>query len=225
VYSLSACLSSGIVFCFKNQFFFIFCFPYFSATGVVTLVFTSIFYAFSSYFLLFYAVFLLLYPVTFLLSSLILFVPMFSSSTYYRIFLRICYSSVFFIWLASGVLCFTLNVIDWLIALVQTTSSRVIRFSFDFSAELWLTTFLFILGLLLLLAVLISVFAYLVFLDTRCRYVFWLRLFYCAIVILFLIIFLTDPLLHLIVFVLCALLAESLLLTRFLQISYYGRVA
>lgn len=226
VYFLSVCLASLFVLSFKNQFFFIFCLPYLSTTGVATLVFTNLLYAVSSYFLLFYIVFLLVYPVTLLLSSLVVFAPTFSSSTCYRVFLRGGCLGAFFVLLISWVLWFTLNFIGWLTVLGQTTNSRVIRFVFDFSAESWLTTFLAVLGLLLLLAILVSIFGYLILLDTQVQHVFWLRLLYCAIVILFLMFFLPyDAVLHVIVFLSCALLAEVLLLLRFLQISYTGRVA
>ncbi len=222
----SLCASSLVIFYFKNQFFFLFCLPYFLATDTTTFLFTSIQATFSSYFLLVYIACFLVYPVAVVVSSLLVYAPILSSMLHFRIFrgLSFCFFLFFFIlnWLLDAVPV----LVVWLTSVLQSGSYRVMRFTFDFSVDSWLVIFLLLLCLLLLFSVFLFSFISFLLLGVFRKYVFWFRFVFFLLLFAFLMFFVPyDFFLHVSLFSVCSLIFELMLLIRFFQISYLGRVA
>lgn len=215
-----------LVFSFKNQLFFLFCFPYFLSTGAITFLFTSPISTFSAYFLLFYISFFLFYPIVLLVFALIVFMPALFVSTVQRVLRQSFLYFILFLFL-GGILWRCVPVfIFWLALTVQPPNYRVMRFVFDFSLNSWLTFCLLLLFGFLFLFIVIILMSYFIWLDTFSSYVFLYRFVFFFLLFTLLVVCVPyDFLLHFFLFIINSFVFELAVLLRSIQCGYRGRVA
>lgn len=223
---LSVFSSLLVIFQFKSQFFFLFCLPYLFATGTTTFLLTSVFSTFYSYFLLFYVAFLLIYPLFLAISCLLVCVSSVSTFAFLRL-LRNAFFRIFFYFFLIFVL---FSAVRWLLLFLIVTIGAVdywaINFVFDFSVDSWLALLVFLLFFMMFLSLLSTVFIQLVWSNMFQRYAFWCRFSGFFVLVSFLIFIVpADLVLHFVFITFFLLVTELVLLTRFFQIGYIGRVA
>lgn len=223
---LSIFVSFLLIFQFKSQFFFLFCLPYLCATGATTFLLTSILSTFYSYFLLFYIAFLLIYPLFLLISCLLVSVSSLSTFVFWRLVRRTFFQIFFYFFLVF----LLFRIVRWLFLLLIVALGAVnywaINFVFDFSIDSWLSFLVLLLFFMLVLSLVSIVFTQLVWSHMFQRYAFWCRFFgFFAIVFFLIFVVPADLVLHFVFITLFLLFTELVLLTRFFQIGYSGRVA
>jgi hypothetical protein len=215
-----------VLFFYKNQFFFLFCLPYLSATSTNTLLLPTPNSIFGSYFFLLGNVTLLVFPILLLGCGFFFCITVFRNSSFTACLKKILKFIFFFVFLVINVFTTLVNCFFYLVEALNSSTHYVMRFVFDFSMDSWL---------LFSLVVYLCLFFFIFFIFLLVYFVRYVLnrgaiLFLRSVFMVFSLVFLTvivpnEPFLHAGFFIITILVLECVVAFAFLQKNYCGRVA